>query len=304
MKKERVNFYKYFPVSEEDTSWGVFIENVGSSVVLEGENYPLIGHPNTHYFTWEKGRYLSGYQLLLIADGRGVFESETMGIISLSPGSMILLCPNVWHRYRPLKKTGWKEYWIGFDGDLASRLVKGSVFNDLLPILMIKEFQEIQNLFDIAVSYSIEEKPGFQQIVVGILLQIFGHVQYNIKNKTKQSRSFMNQINLAKELMKSNKSENLDVPKIAQELNIGYALFRKKFKEFTGMSPKQYQMQFKLNQAKSLLLGTDMPVKIIAFETGFESIYHFSKVFKEKTGSSPSQYRQIVMDSNKSVLNQ
>ena len=63
-------------------------------------------------------------------------------------------------------------------------------------------------------------------------------------------------------------------------------------------------MQLKLNQAKSLLLGTDMPVKIIAFETGFESIYHFSKVFKEKTGSSPSQYRQIVMDSNKSVLNQ
>ncbi len=34
MKSERINFYKYFPVSEADTKWGIFIENVGMSQLV------------------------------------------------------------------------------------------------------------------------------------------------------------------------------------------------------------------------------------------------------------------------------
>lgn len=297
MTNERVNFYKYFPVSNADTKWGIFIENVGMSEVLKDEQYPLSGHPDTHYFTWERGRYLNSYQLILIAEGQGVFESETTGALNILPGSMLLLYPNEWHRYRPLKRTGWKEYWIGFDGETARRLVEGSVFSLNQPLFLMRDFQEIQNLFDTAIGYSIEEKIGFQQIVVGILFQLFGHVHYNIKNKTRQSKSFMIQINRAKEIMQKNITEAMDTPRIAEQLNIGYALFRKKFKEFTGLSPKQYLMQLKLNRAKTLLLGTDLPVKSIAFETGYESIYHFSKVFKEKTGLSPTQFREQVMES-------
>jgi AraC-like DNA-binding protein len=299
MKTERVNFYKYFPVSEQDTKWGVFIENVGMSDVLKSEQYPLTGHPDTHYFTWDKGRYLSSYQLLLIAEGQGIFESESAGIVTLYPGSVMLLFPNEWHRYMPFKKTGWREYWIGFHGDLTQRLINGSVFNKSQPIFHIRTFQEIQNLFEVAVNYSKEEKPGFQQIVVGILFQIFGLVYYNIKNKTRYSQSFITQINHAKEMMQDKVNDDMDIPKIAIELNIGYALFRKKFKEFTGMSPKQYHLQIKLNRAKTLLLSSDLPVKLIAFETGFESIFHFSKAFKEKTGSSPTQFREIVKESGR-----
>ena len=304
MKTDRINFYKYFPVSEQDTKWGVFIENVGMSEVLKGEQYPLTGHPDSHYFTWDKGRYLSSYQILLIAEGQGVFESESTGMVNINPGSVMLLFPNEWHRYMPLKKTGWKEYWIGFDGDLAQRLISGSVFSKSQPIFHIRMFQEVQNLFEVAVSYSKEENPGFQQIVVGVLFQIFGQVHYNIKNKTKYSQSFIQQINQAKEIMQNKMNDDIDIPNIARELNIGYALFRKKFKEFTGMSPKHYHLQVKLNRAKTLLLSSDLPVKMIAFETGFESIFHFSKAFKEKTGSSPSQFREIVKESDKIITSQ
>lgn len=303
MTDKRINFYKYFPVSEADTKWGIFIENVGMSQVLKEETYPLSGHPDTHYFTWDRGRYLSSYQLLLIAEGQGVFESESAGTFNLMPGSVMLLYPNEWHRYRPLKRTGWKEYWIGFDGDTARRLVEGSVFSISQPVLFMRDYQEIQRLYDTAIGYSMEEKVGFQQIVVGILFQVFGHVHYNIKNKSRQSKSFMKQINRAKEIMQESITDDMDTPAIADQLNIGYALFRKKFKEFTGLSPRQYLLQLRLNRAKSLLLGTDLPVKIIAIKTGYESIYHFSKVFKEKTGLSPTQFREQVMEQGNSNNN-
>ncbi len=297
MTKERVNFYKYFPVSDEDASGGIYIENIGVSEVLKGEQYPLSGHPVSHYFTYDKGRYLSSFQILLIADGQGIFESKSTGVIGLHPGSMILLYPNEWHRYRPLEKTGWKEYWIGFHGEMGEKLANNSAFKATNPVLYIKDFAEIQSLYDDAISYAVDELPGFQQIVTGLLFQIFGNIVYCMKNKSRKSRSFMKQVNLARELMQSNINENVDVTEIAKKLDMSYTLFRKKFKQYTGMSPKEYQVQLKLKRAKSLLLGSDLPINIIAIETGYESIYHFSKIFKEKTGYSPSQYRQVVEQS-------
>jgi len=301
MKNERVNFFKYFPVSEEEENWGIYIENIGVSEVLKGEQYPLTGHPVSHYFTWDKGRYLSSYQVLLIAEGQGVFESKNTGVISLQPGSMILLYPNEWHRYRPLEKTGWREYWIGFNGDVGKKIADSSPFKETNPVIHIKDFEEIQGLFDDAVSNAVEEMPGFQQIVTGLLLQVFGNVHYQVKHKSRLNKSFMKQINLARELMQNTVNESMDVTEIAKKLNVSYAMFRKKFKQFTGLSPKDYQVQLKLKRAKALLMGSDLPISVIAAETGYESIYHFSKVFKEKTGYSPSQYRQMIAESAQEV---
>lgn len=302
MGKERINFFKYFPVSEEEERWGIFVENIGVSEVIKGEPYPLLGHPESHYFTFDKGRYLSSFQLLLIADGRGVFETKSTGVISLQPGSMILLFPNLWHRYRPLTKTGWKEYWIGFDGEMGLRIAEGSLFKESNPVLHVKDFDEIQSLFDDAISHAVVELPGFQQIVSGLLLQIFGNIHYNVKHKSRAKSCFMKQINLARELMHNTVNENMDVTEIASKLNLNYSIFRKKFKEYTGLSPKDYQIQLKLKRAKDLLLGSDLPVNIIAAETGYDSIFHFSKVFKDKTGYSPTQYRQVISETREELL--
>jgi hypothetical protein len=45
MTDKRINYYKYFPVSEADTKWGIFIENVGMSQVLKDEHLPAVGPP-------------------------------------------------------------------------------------------------------------------------------------------------------------------------------------------------------------------------------------------------------------------
>ncbi len=295
-----MQYFKYFPVSDDDFDWGVFIVNIGKSLVPPDVDYPLPGHPDTYYFTWDKGRYLSNHHLLLITEGQGVFESTASGSLYVEPGSLILLFPNQWHRYRPSRKSGWKEYWIGFGGAMAHKLVRNNLFSEKSPLISVKNPFHFQQSFETAIDYSIEEKPGFQQIVVGYIFQIFGHLISQSKSKSRQSDSYMQQINKAREILQQKASKNIDVSEIARELNIDYTVFRKKFKEFTGMSPKQYQIQLKLNLAKSLLLGSDLPVKFIAFESGYESIYHFSKIFKERTGYSPSEFRMVVKENNNS----
>ena len=64
------------------------------------------------------------------------------------------------------------------------------------------------------------------------------------------------------------------------------------FKEVTGFSPIQYQNNLKIQEAKSLLLKTDVSVEYIADILGYSSIAHFSKQFKAHTNLSPLNYRK------------
>jgi len=66
-----------------------------------------------------------------------------------------------------------------------------------------------------------------------------------------------------------------------------------KFKKAYGVSFSQYCNALKLEDARELLLNTDLSVTEIAFESGFNDVSHFIAVFKAKFGSSPKQYKKI-----------
>ncbi len=68
--------------------------------------------------------------------------------------------------------------------------------------------------------------------------------------------------------------------------------FRKQFKERHGLSPTQYRLQLVLDKAKRLLELTNLPIKEIAFQLGYDSQNYFSRAFKKHEGHSPAQYRE------------
>lgn len=64
-----------------------------------------------------------------------------------------------------------------------------------------------------------------------------------------------------------------------------------KLKKNMDQSTAEYLRRFRINKAKTLLLTSDDPVKIIAFQVGFKDPNYFSRVFKNLEGKSPSQFR-------------
>ncbi|MEI7851808.1 MAG: PocR ligand-binding domain-containing protein [Kiritimatiellales bacterium] len=64
------------------------------------------------------------------------------------------------------------------------------------------------------------------------------------------------------------------------------------FKKLTGRSFKQYQIQFRLQQAAHQLASAPArPVAEIARSVGFEDQFYFSRLFRRHMGRSPSEYR-------------
>jgi AraC-like DNA-binding protein len=63
-------------------------------------------------------------------------------------------------------------------------------------------------------------------------------------------------------------------------------------KKHTGMTPLQYLRTIQMNQAKSLLENTELPITKIGEQIGMDGPGYFNRVFRQLTGMTPSQYRK------------
>ncbi len=288
------DFFKYLTPSEEDKKWGLYLNVTGTSRVEPNVSYPLTMHPSGYYFRWEKGRVLHEYQILYITEGGGTLETRE-GHYNLSPGSLMIIVPGKWHRYRPNKKTGWVENFVGFDGRFVRHMLLSNALNSGLPVFDCGLKGDILQLFYRIFDVTQKEKPGYQQVASGDVVKLMGTILSYIKNKDFTGKPIESIIENTRQMLHDNYNEDLDFYEIAASNNIGYSYFRKMFKKFTGISPGQYLLQIRITKAKDLLITTDNSVKDIAFRTGFKSMYYFSRFFKEKLGKTPSEMRKSVL---------
>jgi AraC-like DNA-binding protein len=68
--------------------------------------------------------------------------------------------------------------------------------------------------------------------------------------------------------------------------------FTRLFKAVFGETPKQCQLEARLEKAKHVLLATDTSITDICIEAGFSSLGTFSYVFTRRVGMTPTSYRR------------
>lgn len=282
------NFKKYLIISELDQKWGFIVNDTGYTVYPKNSDYPSKGHPGTHMFSWESGRILNEYHFVLISKGQGIFESKSAGRRKINEGDAFLLFPGEWHRYKPQKKTGWTEHWVGFSGEIANLIMKDHFFKKENPVVTNFNNQLVSKLFQ-TLYYLIQEEPfGFQRTASAICIQLMAEV---CNTQLGSGLKHKSPISHAKHIMNAKIDEQIDFDVLAKNLGISYSKFRSDFKRQTGLPPLQYFLLLKIEKAKSLLINTDSSSKQIAYELGFESDFYFCRLFKKKIGISPQKFR-------------
>jgi len=83
----------------------------------------------------------------------------------------------------------------------------------------------------------------------------------------------------------------LGIDAISKTLNISPSKLKMDFKSVYGTSILKYNINKKMQLAMQLILNTDMQIKHIAQEIGYESHSKFSAAFKKKYGKLPSEVR-------------
>jgi AraC-like DNA-binding protein len=295
--KEAIHI-KYLIASEQDASWGLTINTVGYQHILSGIPYPPANHPTRYLFSTQKGRVLDEYQLLYLSRGKGFFTSLNCKRTEIHAGHFFLLFPGEWHSYEPLKDCGWDEYWIGFEGINMNNRIQSGFFNQNKPIFNAGINDEIVLLYKQAILIAQEQKPGFQQLLAGIVNYLLGLAYSRDKLNALENLQVANQINQAKIIMLDSYTQNVKPENIANQLNMSYSWFRRVFKQYTGFSPSQYVQELRLQKSKDLLTHSTKSIKEIAYDSGFENSDYFCAAFRKKIGSTPKMYRDFTQGKN------
>jgi len=285
------SFAKYINAGPLDKEWGLYLTVAGYAQIPPSLVYPPKVHPSGYFFTWEKGRVLQEYQINYITQGSGIFETRE-GQFQVVPGSILILRPGMWHRYRPDPTTGWNEHYLGFNGEFCAHLFHEGFFASGKPVLYIGFQEYILKLFFEIIQQIKDEKTGHQQVGASKTILMLSEILSVIRNQEFAGKTIERTIRKACLYFRENLNTNVNIEKLAAELNVGYSYFRQMFRKYTGISPTQYHLSLRIQKAKDLLISTNQSFKEIAIDLGFESYFYFSRIFKDKTGKSPLEFRK------------
>ncbi|WP_028610173.1 helix-turn-helix transcriptional regulator [Paenibacillus harenae] len=73
--------------------------------------------------------------------------------------------------------------------------------------------------------------------------------------------------------------------------------FSRLFKQKYGLTPHQFQMRYRIEKAKDLMIYSPLSVSSVAEKVGYGSVYAFSKAFKQIEGISPRKFIQTFTGS-------
>ena len=93
-------------------------------------------------------------------------------------------------------------------------------------------------------------------------------------------------------VMEDNFCYNLKLDEFARLSSRSLSAFKRDFLRIYHTSPGKWLLEKRLNHALHLLTNMGKTVSETAFESGFESLSHFSRVFRQRFGSPPALLKQ------------
>lgn len=241
-----------------------------------------------------------GYALFLPLAGRKQYVVNDEEL-TLAPGSFLLLNHN-------------QDCTIHVDAPEQTVALNIRVHNSFVNNSAIENFRFQQGIFllegdnmsrylkSLLAHINVEEERlGLNELEV--YNQLAGHIvllqqavnrQITTTPARKQSTqaSLYNRLYKAKLIMATNPCRPVNIGQVAKEVALSEAHFQRSFHAVFGISPYQFYLTKKMEQAVNFLAGGSMSLTDIAFETGFENLAVFSKAFKNKYGLSPTAFQQ------------
>jgi AraC-like DNA-binding protein len=92
-------------------------------------------------------------------------------------------------------------------------------------------------------------------------------------------------------LIRDNYMRHISLKELADTSHLSISALERRFKKYLAKTPKQYINDVRLENARRLLVETQMPIASVADQTGFTDASYFSRRFNRKFGVLPSLFR-------------
>lgn len=262
---------------------------------------PISASASMPFYITEIGRFCTGegyvtersghdsYMLIYSAKGNGYLKTGGFDG-AVDEGCAVVFDCRVPHYYSSGGKE-WDFYWMHIKGIGVEGIVNAVNYNGMRPINIknCAEFaSKITNIINTAENNGVCALAGISA-EVHVLLNIMLRDSFNAES---YSGGHSAEIQRAVSYIEENYAEPITIDDIINRVHISKYYFIRLFKQYMGMTPYSYLINYRINQSKILLRTESISVGEISRETGFSDVSNFINQFKKQTGQKPMEYRR------------
>ncbi len=165
-------------------------------------------------------------------------------------------------------------------------------------LTQLKIFENVQKAINLGFSAFLL-KPVLRSELKQIFKRISIHslstnTNYFIeKNDAPTNADLANPIESSIQYIQKHFKEPITLNMVADSVYLSPSHFSRLFKEEMGVTFIEYLTAYRVEQSKSLLKMTSLPIEVIAHQMGFTSAGYFATTFKKSEGCTPTKYRRL-----------
>lgn len=247
-------------------------------------------YPKATHHDRERKHGINEYILLYCADGEGAVSVKGHDL-TLTPNTYLIVPKNTAHRYRSSVTLPWSIYWVHFSGPnadvLFERYQDGVSAPVIHPIPYDKErISRFDRIYQILARGFDERAIEVANLEMATFLTSLIY-QQELAPLSQETDG----VNISINFMKAQIGQKLTINDLALKSGLSVSHYSRLFRQRTGDSPVNYFNLLKVQQSCQYLYFTDLSIKEIAAELGFDDQYYFSRLFTKLIGTSPLKYR-------------
>lgn len=113
-----------------------------------------------------------------------------------------------------------------------------------------------------------------------------------VKRSTREE--LLRRVQTAAIFIRENLASNIDLHIIARQVGMAPHHLHRTFRSIHGVTPYQWIMALRLEEAKRLLCETELPVSRICDRVGYSSVPSFTRLFASRFGKAPAFFRRSL----------
>lgn len=211
---------------------------------------------------------------------------------SIKKNHLTVIPPDCMHSYGSTTDP-WTIHWIHAAGSHVREYWEMTRISKEKPVIPVHNAIGYKDLFE-EIYLLLEKGHSAERLfqATTVLLYLLGKISHDQNEFISQEETHTN-IRRVEKWMRQNLSTNLSVPELAAMANLSTSHFSAIFKTLTGFPVSEHYMRLRIQRACQLLDTTDLSIKEIARNLGFEDQLYFSRCFHRIHDISPSDYRAI-----------
>ena len=242
-------------------------------------DWPSVLH--THYFA----------ELFYVLSGEGNFLVEGKSF-PVKTGDLILINPNVLHTEQCSGDNRLEYIVLGISN--LRFFDQNQVAYDYSKYHFSSDKREILFLLQAMIREASQKEEHFHAICQNYLDVLLLFLQRDMKTVpvSDHSRRISRECRFVEEYIDGHFSEDITLETLSSLTYMNKFYLVHAFKKYKGVSPINYLIDKRIQEAKHLLETTDFSIAKIAQHVGFSSQSYFSQMFRKMVGIAPVQYKK------------